>query len=186
MDQFYRRLLDCMSAPQRWRQAGLGFPNSDIHCSYCGCISYEIHDLFAATALPRRAPVPAALLAKLAQIERRIDLVVSRFISLQRCRGNGELSSVSVRERCATRAVWASERASQRLRLGYTVARCTRGHVCQRRKWIAMSLWPMCRIPDEFADVLEAAVSQNTAFPTSGIRSDVGSVFLLRVATVSV
>jgi len=49
-----------------------------------------------------------------------------------------------------------------------------------------MSLWPMCRIPDEFADVLEAAVSQNTAFPTSGIRSDVGSVFLLRVATVSV
>ena len=105
MDQFYRRLLDCMSAPQRWRQAGLGFPNSDIHCSYCGCISYEIHDLFAATALPRRAPVPAALLAKLAQIERRIDLVVSRFISLQRCRGNGELSSVSVRERCATRAV---------------------------------------------------------------------------------
>ena len=49
-----------------------------------------------------------------------------------------------------------------------------------------MSPWLICRIRDEFADVLEAAATENSAFPTAGIRSDVGSVFLFRAATASV
>ena len=115
MDQFCRRLLDCVSSPHRRRQADLGFPNSDIHCSYCGCISYEIHDLFAATARPRRTPVPGAPLASLAQIERRIDLDVSRASSVFSVAVATASYHLSV---CASDArLGQCERASRRARL---------------------------------------------------------------------